>query len=84
VISSVSSSGHGIRFVLGSSGPAKSFQCALVRGARAAGKRRLRYSACGPIRVYRHLAPGRYTFYARAVGLKGGHRAPARHSFSIR
>jgi hypothetical protein len=70
--------------VLGSSGPAESFQCALVRGAHAAAKRDLRYAACGAVRVYRHLARGRYTFYARALGPLGGHRAPARRSFSIR
>jgi hypothetical protein len=42
-----------------------------------------RYGACGAVSVYRHLATGRYTFYARAVDSAGSARKPARRSFSI-
>jgi len=83
LISSVHASGHAVRFVLGSSGTAKSFECALVRGTHV-GRRHLHYAACGSVRVYRHLPSGRYTFFARALGPGGVHRAPARRSFLIR
>jgi hypothetical protein len=69
--------------VLDSSGPAASFECALVRGSHARGGR-LHFTACDALRVYRHLASGRYTFFARAIGPSGAHRAAVRHTFSIR
>jgi hypothetical protein len=83
LISSVSSSGHLIRFVLDSSGPGSQFECALVRGG-GNGKGALHFTACGSVRVYRHLASGRYTFFARVIGPGGTHRAPVRRTFSIR
>jgi hypothetical protein len=77
---------HAARFVLRAAGRASGFECALVRRA---GRRQAvsvpRYAACGAVRVYRNLAAGRYTFYARALGPGGsGGRKPVRRSFSIR
>ncbi len=74
---------HVARFVLRAAGRAAGFECALVRrGPRQQNGGGPHYAACGAVRVYTHLAAGRYTFYARALG-PGGHK-PARRSFSIR
>jgi hypothetical protein len=67
------------RFVLRSSGPASGFECALVRRGGGAPH----YRACGFVRTYVGLAPGRYTFYARVAGAAGRGRRPVRRSFSI-
>jgi hypothetical protein len=73
---------HAARFVLRAAGRATSFECALVRrgGHQQAGSGP-RYAACGAVRVYTHLAAGRYVFYARALG--SGARGAVRRSFSI-
>jgi len=80
----VNATTHVASFVLAASGAASGFQCALVRRsgdtARAPDPR---YGACGAVSVYRHLATGSYTFYARAVDSAGSARKPARRSFSI-
>jgi hypothetical protein len=79
---SVSATAHRARFVLRESGRASGLQCALVRdGVHTASPR---YAACGSVRVYAHLARGRYTFYARAIGPAASVHSPARRSFSIR
>ena len=65
-------------------GTPSGFQCALVRrSGNTATIANPRYGACGAVSVYRHLATGRYTFYARAVDSAGSARKPARRSFSI-
>jgi hypothetical protein len=82
---SVNSSSHSVRFVLSASGTVSGFQCALVhRVGVGATKARPRYVACGAVRAYNHLAAGRYTFYARAIGPDGSYRTTVRRSFSIR
>lgn len=80
----VNATAHVASFVLRASGTASGFQCALVRrSATTAPIANPRYGACGAVSVYRHLATGRYTFYARAVDSAGSARKPARRSFSI-
>jgi hypothetical protein len=78
----VAPSGHAVRVLLGGSDTVGAFECALVRRGT---HRAPRYAACGPVRVYRHLAAGRYTFYARAgePGTAGERRKTVRRSFSI-
>jgi hypothetical protein len=72
-----------VRFVLNASGPLSGYECALVRGSRSHSAHP-RYASCGAVRVYRHLHAGRYTFFARALGPGGVHRAAAKRSFLIR
>jgi hypothetical protein len=80
----VNANDHVASFVLRASGKASGFQCALVRRTdNVAGKANPRYGACGAVRVYKHLATGSYTFYARALSPSGS-RKPVRRSFSIR
>ncbi len=74
------SGGHAIRFVLRASVASARFQCALVRAGTT---QRPRFRRCGPIRVYRHLTAGRYTFFARALAKGSGARRPARRSFVV-
>jgi hypothetical protein len=78
----VAPSGHAVRVLLGGSDTVGAFECALVRRGT---HRAPRYGPCGPVRVYRHLAAGRYTFYARASepGTAGKRRKTVRRSFSI-
>jgi hypothetical protein len=84
--------GHGNVAVMPAAlGNETSFRCALVKlGSRRAA---LRYRRCagrqrphtlGVLVEYHHLAPGRYIFYARAVGLGGVDPAPATYRFRIR
>lgn len=68
-----------------------SFQCALVKlGTRRAAPRyrrcggRQRPHTLGVLVEYHHLAPGRYIFYARAVGPGGVDPAPVTYRFRIR
>jgi hypothetical protein len=82
-IASVNARGHVVRFVLNASGPLSGYECALVRGSRSHSAHP-RYASCGAVRVYRHLHAGRYTFFARALGPGGVHRAAAKRSFLIR
>ena len=78
----VARGGHAVRVVLGGSNVAGAFQCALVRRGT---RHKPRYAPCGAVRVYRHLAAGRYTFYARASKpVAGSKRTSVRRSFSIR
>jgi hypothetical protein len=80
----VNARAHAVRFVLLASGTPSGFQCALVRrSGKAARTGGPRYAACGAVRVYTHLAAGRYTFYARALGPPGSDRKAVRRSFSI-
>jgi hypothetical protein len=80
----VNATAHVASFVLRASGTPSGFQCALVRrSGNTATIASPRYGACGAVSVYRHLATGRYTFYARAVDSAGSARKPARRSFSI-
>jgi hypothetical protein len=78
----VAPGGHAVRVLLrGGSDAAGAFQCALVRRGT---RKRPRYAPCGTVRVYRHLAAGRYTFYARAgKPRRGSKRRAVRRSFSI-
>jgi hypothetical protein len=84
VISSVTTSGHTVSFVLDSSAPATAFQCALVRDRHHSAHFRPHYTSCDTVNAYEHLARGRYTLYARALGLGGIHRRAVKRSFSIR
>jgi hypothetical protein len=88
VIAGVSAAGHSVSVLLDSSAPATGFQCALVRdrhSEHAGGRRvRVRFRRCGAVKIYKHLRRGKYTFYARALGLGGVHRAAVKRSFSIR
>ncbi len=81
-IAQVSIQADSARFVLRSSAPASGFECALVRH-RSANAGDPRYRACGSVRTYTGLAPGRYTFYARVTGAGGRGRRAVRRSFSI-
>jgi hypothetical protein len=54
-----------------------------VRRSGKAARTGPRYAACGAVRVYTHLAAGRYTFYARALGPPGADHRAVRRSFSI-
>jgi len=56
-----------------------------VHGAGStAAAARPHFAPCAAVRVYTHLRPGRYTFYARALGASGSSRHTVRRSFSIR
>lgn len=57
------------------------FQCKLVRPGRKPAK--VRFAGCGRSRPYKHLAPGRYTFEARAVNAAGPDPTPVRRRFRI-
>jgi hypothetical protein len=78
----VARGGHAVRVLLGGSDTGGAFECALVRRGT---RKRPRYAPCGAVRVYRHLAAGRYTFYARASepGTGSRRRKAVRRSFSI-
>jgi hypothetical protein len=70
--------------MLHSSAPASGFQCALARARHHSAHFRPHYTSCAAINAYEHLARGRYTLYARALGLGGIHRRAVKRSFSIR
>jgi hypothetical protein len=84
VISNITTSGHTVSFMLDSSVPASGFQCALARDRHHPANFRPYYRPCAPVNAYEHLARGRYTLYARALGLGGIHRKAVKRSFSIR
>jgi hypothetical protein len=70
---------HSAKFTFKGVGGAKGFKCKLQkkRAAKASFKR------CHSPKTYRHLAPGKYTFYARASNAAGADKTPARRSFRI-
>jgi hypothetical protein len=70
--------------MLDSSVPASGFQCALARDRHHSAHFRPYYTPCASVNAYEHLARGRYTLYARALGLGGTHRRAVKRSFSIR
>jgi hypothetical protein len=84
VISKVTTSGHTVNFVLDSSAPASGYQCALARDRHHSAHFRPHYTPCASVNAYEHLARGRYTLYARALGPGGIHRRAVKRSFSIR
>ena len=67
-------------------GSSTGFQCALVRKP-AVGHAKTPapgYAVCRPSISFRHLSPGGYVFYVRAVGAGGADRTPATYAFTIR
>jgi hypothetical protein len=73
------------RFRFRATGSSTGFQCALVRKPAVGGVKTPPpgYAACGASITFRHLSPGRYVFYVRAVGAGGADRTPATYAFTI-
>ena len=81
----VSSHDHRATFRFKATGTASRFECALVRKPAVGGVKTPPpgYAACGASITFRHLSPGRYVFYVRAVGAGGADRTPATYAFTI-
>jgi hypothetical protein len=72
-----------VRFRFRAIGRATLFECGLTRltpGARAS---RPRFELCDSPATYRRLAPGRYRFLVRAIGLGGTDPTPARRELTL-
>ena len=66
------------RFVFRALGDAAKFQCALTKTRRV-----FRYRHCSSPMTYRGLAPGRYVFKVRAIGVDGAKANPTTRKFKI-
>jgi hypothetical protein len=68
------------------SGTVSGFQCRLVRPPAKGGKAKrppAKFGGCTSPKTYGHLAPGRYVFSVRALGLGGTDPTPVTHRFRI-
>src|SRR4051812_49069690 len=68
---------HSATFSFKGTGGAKGFKCRLQRK----GAVKASFKRCHSPKTYRHLAHGKYTFYARASNAAGADKTPARRSF---
>jgi hypothetical protein len=81
----VSSKTRSATFNFRAIGTATGFQCALVleptrKGAKIPSPR---YASCGSSTTFKHLRPGDYELYVRAIGPGGTDKTPATYRFRI-
>ena len=81
----ISSKLFSAKFRFKATGASWGFRCALVRVPTRKGAKTPspKYSGCGSTKTFKHLKPGSYVLYVRAVGPGGVDASPVRYTFKI-
>jgi hypothetical protein len=85
VFEQINSKKHTARFGFKAIGKSTGFRCALVRKRTGKGAKTPapKYSKCRSPKTYKHLKPGSFVLYVRAVGPGGVDKTPATYRFTI-